>query len=134
MLLDVNKTRDRIDGSKCVTTFNEPVKESNTQTSNEPKTDSYEDINVEYTEHMLAYKFMMRIYSIFADCFGITVKYTHRPVRTFMFWFASFLLFFTWITIIYTVAFHCSNGQYSRVLEPLAISGIAFSVIKTSRS
>lgn len=87
-----------------------------------------EEIDIESREHMRAYRHMMKIYSAFAMFFGINVSYSYRPTRSYMFWFANFMLIATWTNIIYTVTFHCKNGQYKRVLEPLAISGVAYSV------
>lgn len=88
------------------------------------------NIYSEYTEQMTAYKMTIRMYSTFSKIFGIKVGYDWIPRRCVMYWFTYFLLFLAWVSIIYTVQLHYIHGNYKRMLEPLAIVGVASSVTK----
>lgn len=82
------------------------------------------NIDPENTEQMLAYKTTIKMYEMFSFLFGSPVTY-HWNKQNFMFWFTNVLLAFTWSLILYTMWFHCSNGNVKRIAEPLAIGGIS---------
>lgn len=97
--------------------------------ANESKKNKYDNIDVENTEHMLAYKTTIKLYGAFSKLFGVTVGYGWKPTRSVMFWLTNILLFVVWFSIVYTGYFHYMHGNLKRILEPLAIIGISSSVI-----
>lgn len=94
-----------------------------------PKTDKQNEFDAEYTEHMVAYKMTIRLYAAFAKFYGIDVSFDWIPQNHFLFYFAYFQLFTAWSSAAYTIILHYLNGNYRRILEPLAIVGLAASVI-----
>lgn len=68
---------------------------------------------------------MIRIFGIFV---GIRMTYFWKPQRSFPFLVTWLVIGFAIFSVVYTVHLHYVNESYLRVLEPLAISGIAVSV------
>lgn len=91
------------------------------------------NIDVEGTEQMLAYKMMIRLFTAVAKFFGIEVRYDWIPARSFLYWFTNILLLIVWCNIIYTVIFHCMNDNLRNIVQPLGILGISSSVIRKNK-
>lgn len=89
---------------------------------------SLSKIKAEDAEQMRSYKKVMEIFGYLEFLFGIKLSYDWKMGRNFMFWVMSFSLSFAIFSIPYTVYVHYKNGDYARILEPLAIKSEIFLV------
>lgn len=84
--------------------------------------------DIQKSEGMMAYKKVIWFFEIFCPVFGTTLRYDWVPARHFLVWFTTFLIVYDILIVVYTVMFHYNNGNYSKILEPLAMVGVTSSV------
>lgn len=82
------------------------------------------------TEPLEIYEKALKFLSLFGLSIGIRFRFDWIYRKYVMFWVTCFVLLFTLFSIFYTMYIHYTNGNYVRILEPAAISGMTISVNK----
>lgn len=103
-----------------------PQKTSSLNEEQEPE--NLSRIDPENTKHT---KMLLQIFSIFSFLgkpIGVKFQYDYCFWNEPGFYFAVFVKLVTWTGIMKTIYILCKNGDYERILEPLAITGGAISV------
>lgn len=80
------------------------------------------------TEHMKMYNQVIAFFSVFANVYGLELSFKWEWKKHVLFWCSAISLLISYICMAYTEYGHFVNRNYVRLLEPLVISGIAFSV------
>lgn len=125
-VVSVKQRNDFVEGkdlgalSRTVPTLTEEEEEEENEDSPKTKPDD--------TEHMKLYNKIMGYYVLLGKVVAMDIAYNWRWYKKILFWIAVIDLMFCWICMAYTIAMHIRNDDQVRILEPLALSGIAASV------
>lgn len=80
------------------------------------------------TEHMKLFNQIMAFCSLFVNVYGLELSFQWNWKKSVLFWISGISLLISYICMAYTEYLHFVNRNYIRLLEPLVISGVAFSV------
>lgn len=86
-------------------------------------------LDPEETDHMQSYNQIIKFFAILGKFFGTRISYDWEPKRYFMYWFTFVLLGISSFHIIYSIFYHYRRGDYMRIIEPFAVSGMMVSVM-----